>query len=393
MDSEVKNAGSDLLKNIVSTETGENDRAILGEAPELDTSLLMDLGPRKSSLLIVLKGLFALLFFLSMAAVLFFTSQLTVSLDFVTGRLDLPNISGELYSTNAEIISLQTDLNLSHYLQAKAAFDRFSSDGDGFLQLYEISISQTATEKEKKSAREDIKKARKNLKESFLKAQNQLSKNFSATLIDVHYSEATQLQALFEEKLRAKIGEKIAILSDSDDPQAKREQRNYQQTLALVGNSEVKNLMIQTDFEALQDEDVYDLVKKINSLIVNDLSAIQKIKSLRIKWSDIINEIDLRTMAIDSHFNENFYNDLGGIRYSSYTFDSATRKISLTGETKTIDTANFTMIADLVDEINQSRYFQNASMRSFSKSGSDEDGYKATLTLSFDLKDNSQNIK
>lgn len=389
MDPALKTVESDLLKNIVSTETGENDKSILGEAPELDTSLLHDIAPQKSVLLIILKSFFGLLFFASVASVLFFTSQLTDTFDFATSRFNLPNVSMELASTNSEIITLQTELNLNRYLQAKAAFDQFSYDGDEFLQLYETSTSQTSSEKEKKQAKDEIKKLKNDLKTSFLQAREQFSKNFSATLIDVNYSDATQLQTLFEERLKVLIAEKIATLGSAEDSQTKREQRNYQQILALIGNAQIKNLMIRTDFDALKDEDLYSLIKQINSLIVNDLSVIQKIKNKRIKWSDVINEIDLRTMAVDSHFNDNFYNDLGGIRYNSYDFDSTTRKISLTGETKTIDTTNFTMIADLIDEINQSKFFQNAEMRSFSKSGSVEEGYLATLRLVFDLKDNS----
>lgn len=389
MDPVLKTVESDLLKNIVSTETGENDKSILADAPELDTSLLQNIAPQKSVLLIILKSFFGILFFASVVAVLFFTSQFSGTFDFATSRFNLPNVSKELVSTNSEIITLQTELNLNRYLQAKAAFDQFSYDGDEFLQLYETSTSQTSSEKEKKEAKDEIKKLKNDLKTSFLQAREQFSQNFSATLIDVNYSDATQLQILFEEKLRALIAEKIATLGGAEDSQTKREQRNYQQILALVGNAQIKNLMIQTDFDALKDEDLYSLIKQINSLIVNDLSVIQKIKNKRIKWSDVINEIDLRTMAVDSHFNDNFYNDLGGIRYNSYDFDSATRKISLTGETKTIDTTNFTMIADLIDEINQSKFFQDAEMRSFSKSGSVEEGYLATLRLVFDLKDHS----
>lgn len=389
MDPGLGTAESDVLKNIVSTETGENDKAILGDAPELDISLLQDVAPQKSVLLIILKTFFGLLFFASVASVLFFTSQLSSTFDFATSKFNLPNVSEELASTNSEIITLQTELNLNRYQQAKAAFDRFSSDGDEFLQLYETSSSQTSSEKEVKQAQNEMKKIRNDLKDSFLEAQVQFSKNFSASLIDVNYTEAAQLQTLFEEKLRALIAEKIATSGSAEDSQTKRDQRNYQQILGLVGNTQIKDLVIPKDFDALKDEELYGLIKQINSLIVNDLSVIQEIKNKRIKWSDVIDEIKNRTTAVDSHFNGDFYNDLGGIRYNSYDFDTATRKISLTGETKTIDTTTFTMIADLIDEINQSKFFQNAEMRSFSKAGSVAEGYLATLRLVFDLKDNS----
>ncbi len=377
---------SDLLRNIVSTETGDADKAILGEAPELDTSLLQDIGPQKSVLLLTLKILFSLLFIASIASVVFFTSQLTNIFDFATARFNLPNISQELASSNSEIISLQTDLNLNRYLQIKAAFDKFSYDGDEFIQSYEIFNSQTSSAQEKDQASDGLTDIKKDLKESLLTIQTKISGKFLAPLIDVNFSENAQLQSLYEEKLRNALNEKISSLSSSTDSQTKRDVRNYQQILKLIGNTELKNLITQADFDALKDEEIYNFIKQVNSLIVNDLSVIHAIKNKRIKWSDVIDEIDLRTMAVDSHFDDNFYDDLGGIRYTSYDFDTSARKISISGETKTIDTTNFTTIVNLIDELNQSKFFQSAEMRSFSKSGSLDDGYTATLKLTFDLK-------
>ncbi len=377
---------SDLLRNIVSTETGDADKAILGEAPELDTSLLQDIGPQKSVLLLTLKILFSLLFVASIASVVFFTSQLTNIFDFATARFDLPNISQELASSNSEIISLQTDLNLNRYLQIKAAFDKFSYDGDEFIQLHETFNSQTSSAQEKNQAGDGLKDIKKDLKESLSVIQTKISKDIFAPLIDINFSENAQLQSLYEEKLRNALNEKISALAGSSDSQTKRDARNYQQILKLIGNTELKNLIIQTDFDALKDDGIYNFIKQVNSLIVNDLSVIHAIKNKRIKWSDVIDEIDLRTMAVDSHFDDNFYDALGGIRYTSYDFDTSSRKISISGETKTMDTTNFTMIVDLIDELNQSKFFQSAEMRSFSKSGSLDDGYTATLKLTLDLK-------
>lgn len=379
---------SDLLKSIVQTETGEAEKSILGEAPELDMSLLRDMTPKKSVFLLVLKILFGILLISGLGAFLFFTSQLTNTFDFIASKIGVPNVSQNLDSSNSEIINLQTDLNFNRYLQIKAQLDKFSFEGDGYLKNFAVSSSQTASESEKKKAKKEIAKIRKSLKTSFDKAKERYVLTFSSPIIDEEFQDTAKLDSLYQEKLTSLLNEKAAVIANNTDAQSKIDHKNYVQTLKLVGNGALKTLLISTDFDKLSEAELADLITKINGLIVNDLSIIQQIKSKRIKWSDIINEITLRTIAVDSHYSEKLYEDYGGIRYTSYDFDSEGRKIAIIGEIKRFGNAdNFTMIADLVDELNQSKLFKNGEMRSFSKSGSTEDGYTATLKLSLDLRD------
>lgn len=386
---------SDLLKNIVSTETGTNIAPILGDAPELDTSLLYDVKPQQSVLLLSLKILFGILFISSLASLAFFTSQLTNTFDFVTSNFNLPNVSADLASTNTQIIGLQTDLNMSRFQQIKGSLDKFSYDGDEFLQQFEILNSSTSSAQEKVDAKAAMEASRASMKVSFLEARDKISKDFIAPLIDINFATSPQLQSLYEDKLRTSITDKLTALSNGKDDSTKMDYRNLQQTLKLIGNSELKNILIQTDFDSLKDDKLYDLVKKVNSLIANDMTSVQVIKSKRIKWSDIIDEIDLRTKEVDKNYSLKFYNSPGGsgIRYNSYDFDSSTGKISINGETKSLEPTNFTMIADLIDSLNQSKIFMNAEMRSFSKSGSLDEGYLATLRLALDLRNNPNAAK
>lgn len=394
MDPVAKNEESDLLKNIVSTETGENEKSILGLAPNLDLSLLQGVAPRKSILLVILKSIFTLIVLVGVCAVVFFTSQLTGVFDFASSKLNIPNISEELASTNAEIISLQTDLNLYRFLETKAMLDKFTYDGDEFLNQYDIANSPTASDLEKTTANDRMTGLKVDLKTSFIQARDKYSKSFTAPLIDISFTQDdAQLETLYEGKLTDLITQKLATLATGTDSQTKSDYRNYQQTMKLIGNVKLKATLINTDFDSLDNDKLDQLIKTINGLIVNDTTVIQEIKNKRIKWSDVINEIKLRTIAVDPHFADNYYNDLGGIRYNSYDFDTTTHKISISGETKSVDTQNFTMIANLIDQLNQSSIFQNAAMSSFSKSGSLEQGYLGTLSLVFDLKDDKNSNK
>lgn len=386
---------SGLIKGIVSTETAEGVDNILDAAPEVDTSLLQDIEPQKSILLMILQILFVILVVGGLASLVFFTSQLTNRFDFITSRLGVPNISKELTSTNSEILTLQSDLNFYRYLQVKAYLSEFSFYGDTFIQSYEVANSQTATSKQKANAEDEMEALRNNIREAFLTAEEKYLLQFDAPLFSQEEAGALEITAQFANKLTTILSEKSAELATNFDESAQRDFKNYTHTMNLIGNAELKKLMLATDFDNLSNEELYGLIKSVNSLILNDLSIIQEIKDQRVKWSDIINEIELRTIDADRFYNQGTYNQLGGIRYTSYDFDSESRSIDIAGETLLFDTKNFTLISNLIDKLNDSPFFENAEMRSFNKSGSLDAGYTSSLKLSLDLQegDLSENDK
>jgi hypothetical protein len=382
-----KKEDSTLIKNIVSTASGEKDKNILNDAPELDASILKGVEPPKSIVLFCVKSLFSLLLIASIGSFLFFTSQLGSFFDSALDKFGLENLSADVSTSNAEIIKLQTNLNVHRYLQAKSYLDNFSYIADSYMSNFEIASSQTSSTAEKNLASEEVEKLRGDLKFYLGLAAEKLDYKPYADIVNENDYDQTQTQAMFETELRADLKSMAAALANNEDEDAKTDYKNYIQTLNLVGNTSLRNLVMLTDFDALEDGELYEFAKDLNSLVVNDLSIIQAIKSQRIKWSDMMNEIELRTITVDNHYSDDFYEELGGIRYTSYDFDTANRQITIVGETKRFDTRNFTMIADLIDELNRSRIFTNGEMRSFSKSGSLDDGYTATLKLGLDILD------
>ncbi|MBD3330975.1 hypothetical protein GF354_05625 [Candidatus Peregrinibacteria bacterium] len=381
-------SGVELVKNIVSTETTDEEK-LLQEAPEVDTTLLKGVTPEKSVLLLFLKILFGVLLALSIASFFFFTSQLEDTFDLVTDTFDLPHAKNELALTNEEIKSLQTDYNYYRYIQANAYLNEFSYFGDTFVQNFEILNSQTASSDDKSEAEEAMKEVRNSIREAFMNAVTKLSPDLVAPLIDPMVPTEEDLKILFINELRTKIQDQIELLSQGDDEEAQRDAKNLTQTNTLVGKDSLIGLLKNTDFDALSDKELYDLIQSVNELILNDMSLVQDIKSQRIKWSDVINEIERRTVAVDSYYNQNFFDEIGGVRYSSYDFDTERRLISISGEIKRFDTANFTMIANLMEEFNRSEMFEGAEMRSFSKSGSLETGYNSSLSFSLQLIENA----
>ena len=69
------------------------------------------------------------------------------------------------------------------------------------------------------------------------------------------------------------------------------------------------------------------------------------------------------------------------IEYSNLSFNLASTKGSVRGETRTDDTLNFSLISDLVDQLELSTYFADVTTRSFSKSESSDDDFSASFSL------------
>ena len=380
-----KGTKSNLVKGIVDTATNKKAANLLEAAPEIDMSLLREVAPTESVLLMVLKIALGTLATFSLFSVLFFTSQLTSRFDFAASVIYIPNKSEELAVSNNEIVSLKTDLNFYKYLQIKAHFDEFSFFGDSYLQGYDVLNSQTAEKKDKTNARKRMDASKPELKKAFLNVREKLILPLEAKLSNPKLIEGTTEKELFIKQLRLKLTAKAKELSGSKESEAISQAKAYTQSVKLVGNQKLINSIIKTDFDDLDAKGLYSFVKEINSLVVNDLSFMQEVKDKRIKWSDIMNEIQLRTIAVDRHYDDKLYDQIGGIRYTNYDFDGDTAQISITGETKKIGTTNFSLIADLIDELNTSKLFGKAQMNSFSKSGSLEEGYKANLKLDLEL--------
>lgn len=396
----VKNGSENLIKSIIDTESGEQEASLFDDAPELDMDLLEEAEPQQNFLLILLKILFAVIVTGSIFSLIFFASQLTTKLDFITYRLGIPNVSRELFSSVTELKKIQTDLNFYHYIKAKAYLDEFSYLSDSFRQNYQVVNSQTASESEKDTAKKALEKNRSQMKEILQKTNEEINKPFLVTLVYPDLSIPDDLKLIFETELRSYLEKKAANVKKDQNDGPGAEALNYLHARELVGKESLKTLLASADIEAMDDTQIYEFIQKVNAEIVNNMSLVQEIKKNRIKWSDIMNEIELRTIAVDKHYSEDFFEEFGGIRYTSYDFDSNGPRITISGETKRYDTTNFTTIVNLIEELNNSPFFQNGEMRSFSKSGSQEDGYVSTLQLSLDLetteitnKEKLQNLK
>ena len=65
--------------------------------------------------------------------------------------------------------------------------------------------------------------------------------------------------------------------------------------------------------------------------------------------------------------------------------NAADRTISIRGETRTDDTRNFTLLSDLIDELEKSPLFSGVFNRTFSKAGEQDQNFTSSFNLSFAL--------
>jgi len=370
----------DILQSIVDSESNKsNSENILDIAPDIDSSLLQGLEPQKNIQLILFKSIFMFLLVFAFLSFLFFQSQLNPKFNFLTSSFHLPNATENLKATNEDVINIQTDLNFYRLLQISSYLNELSFFGDAYIQNFEIFNSQTSTESDKKLASENLKSLRDSIYSPYEKVSKLVVQPFYIPVIDPELMSSGQSVQEFDSRLTNKFNEAAASVN------GEMEAKIYGQSQKLIASTNLRNLITSTDFAALSDKDLYIHLKAINSVIVNDLSLIQDIKDARVKWSDIMNEIDLRTVEVDSNYSDNYYDLRGGIRYTSYDFDKVANRISIVGEVMRYDTTNFTMIANLIDAFNKSDIFEGAEMKSFSKSGSLDDGYRSNVRLNLGL--------
>jgi len=376
-------ASNPLIESAIQGETAEMKQFL--DLPEIDESLLNEIEPPKSILLYILKGVFLVFLIIGSGTYLFFATQLGTKLTFLTDVLHVPAAMNELKNTNDELKSAKTDLNVYNLLEGKFHLDNFSFEGDKFTRNYQIYTNKSVAESARNTAKSEMTKIREILKSELIGARDKLLADYHVTLVDPDVLDANMYPDIFKNLLIERMGSEIISREAKKDINETRDYKTYAQAKKLIENAELKNMLKTADIDTMTDKELVVFIVKLNGLAENELSAIQKIKDSKINWSAIIAEIKSQTRIVDQFFNEGLYDEAGGIQYTNYDFDAGTKRITITGTTKRYDSANFTTISDLIDQLNASPLFQGVEMKSFAKTGSAKDGYTATLRLSLQL--------
>ncbi|EKD47751.1 MAG: hypothetical protein ACD_65C00305G0002, partial [uncultured bacterium] len=285
------------------------------------------------------------------------------------------NIKAESADMAESLKEAQAELNTDNYMIAYEYLDSFSFLADSYINKTNQYDSAYTTSIEKTSLESEIEDLYDDLKLALSMAQNKLQEDAYPIGIEFKSDGTLTTEYLFKDATITYMESKIAESADIALSGA----------LALFKNGAfVKEVVaINTDSD-LADETIEALVADLSSITEDNFTIISKIKSERQEWSNIITEIDEITKEVDPLYNSAIESD---ISYSSYTFDSNDKTIFLDGTTQTDDTRNFTLIANLLDALEESALFMDVTERAFSKSSSNEDGYEAQFRIEFKIQE------
>lgn len=285
------------------------------------------------------------------------------------------NIKVESADMAESLKEAQAELNMNNYVIAYEYLDSFSFIADSYMNKKNQYESAYTTSSEKISLESEIDNLYDDLKSALSMAQDKLQKNSYPPGIEFLADDTLATEYLFKDATIAYMEGKIAESGDVGVSGA----------LALFKNGVFVKEVIAIDTSSeLSEETIETLVSELSSITEDNFTIISKIKSERQEWSAIITEIDEITKEVDPLYNSAIESD---IFYLSYNFDSKNKTISLDGMTRTEDTRSFTLIANLLDALEESVLFMDVIERSFDKSSANEDGYEAQFVMEFSIQE------
>lgn len=349
-------------------ETGKEEK-ILGKLPELDKKIVGAFDPSNRRLKTV-KIVFTFLVVATLLSVGFFYAELNPEFDLLTNVRGL-NTAQRLNSSERAVISRQTAINQYNYLVLNYHTRELSYLADAY---------STARRDEMRT--EQLAMVQNQIIEVYENAQEKYSESIVAGDIP---------RETFVNELRSVLRNELQQLKRESPTQTVLFQiQDYESTLALVGNENLRSLFATGPDKLREglpgdDTELYEMTQNVLKTLNNEFSHINKIKQNRIPWAIVVNEIERVTKGIDTLYNTGFFEELGGIQYSAYDFDSASNRIILSGRVKRDDGTTFTLIANLIDALEESDLFSNVDNRSYPKSGSAEQGYLSTFRIELTL--------
>ncbi|MFO0780370.1 MAG: hypothetical protein U0519_00530 [Candidatus Gracilibacteria bacterium] len=400
---QAKKEDSKLISSIISQkDVAQKTKSILGPAPTLEKSIEQDKEATMKRKLRLYQFIFVMIFLATGAMSFYFYSELSPDFSLLGA-----NTTQRLTDTNTNLRQVQTLVSKDRYLAAQLKLNEFSYQSDRFLSSVSKVNDASINSFDKRAIFADLEESQKSLPVLLGEIRDLLTKDLVApTYRTEKEPETTPEQALqtAQDDLRTALRtEKGKYNLNTTDPQEILDIKLIDNAVKLVGNNALLGALQKTSADTFQKqlEDyaatpdvqklkaIQDVIGKVLSSTKSDLATIADIKRNRIEWSTIIGQIKEETLNVDKNFDQPLlYETLGGVVYTGYEFDTNNNKIVLSGTTKTLDGSNFTVMSNLIDQLENSRYFEDVDMRSFTKSkagtGSSE-GYMANFKIDLSL--------
>ncbi len=385
-----------MMKSIMTKSTPPKIKPILGSAPTLQKSIEAEKEIGQKKTLRTAQTILVLSVLAAGGMAFYFYSQLAPDFD-----LFGPNATAQLTEINKNLRSSQTVINKHRFLAAQLDLNSFSYVSDDFmdktnqLTMKELNAAEIAT------ITTNIAEAAEELPARLVA----IKENLSPPIVIETYQTAAEeemtpesIETEAETALRNAILEDRTKLTQSTELSETNDQdlRLIDNTLKLVGNKQLLNAVKAADPEKFRDdllayadalevpqrEALQKMMGTILSTTKSDISTIGAIKSQRTSWLWIIDKIEEVTMTVDPNFNSGLFEVTGlEVTYNGYELDAESGAVILSGETRTIDAKNFSLITVLIDAFEESPYFEGVEMRSFSKNGDEIQGFTASFKL------------
>lgn len=391
---EKKEEAKILTTVLTQQELLNKPKSVLGAVPTLEKTIEIEKEQRSKRKLRFVKLLLVLVFLCGFATSAYF--YLELSPDFSAFGA---NTTQRLENLNNNLQQLQTDVNKYRYLITQLKLNEFSYLADTFLRTSTDANTGSAssdTEEIKNTLPSILKEIRENLTQDvFVKTETVTGK---ITQTD------DELKRDAEMKLReALLAERKNFNKENQTPEDVANIKLIDNAIKLVGNKPLFVILrkistkdfskdISDYFDHPDPKKLKNLQTLINSILVStksDISTIAEIKKNMVAWSEVIKKIADETRNLpDTHFgNSSAYEALGGIVYTGYDFQKTTGKIMLSGNSKTTDGTNFTLLSNLIHQLESSPDFEDVEMRTFSKSKgiSNISGESYTASFKIDL--------
>lgn len=401
--SQAKKEESKMISSIISKkDVAQKSKSILGPAPTLEKSIEQEKEAAQKRKLRLYQFIFLAVFLAGAAAAFYFYAEL--SPDF---SLFGVNTTQRLTDTNASLRQVQTLVNRDRYLAAQLKLNEFSYQADRFMSSVPKVNDPAINEFDKRAIVTDMEESKNALPVLLGDIRGLLTQNIVAeTYRSEKEPEQTpdQILATAQEDLRSALREtKKQYNQDTPDPQEILDIKLVDNAIKLVGNRTLLNALQGTSVDTFKQQlddyalapdpqklkSVQDVISKVLSSTQSDLATIADVKTNRVMWSDIIGQIKEETLNVDPNFDQPLlYGTLGGVVYNGYEFDSNSNKIVLSGTTKKLDGSNFTLLSNLIDQLENSRYFKDVDMRSFTKGRSGtgaNEGFTANFKIDLSL--------
>jgi hypothetical protein len=368
---EQKPETTELVEGVMDKKAKEEkpEEKVLGPIPEVEKKIVGAFDPTKRNLKIA-KFLFYIIIVISLVSIGFFYVELNPNFDLLAGVRGA-NPAQKLENTKQDILTVQTSINQKNYVLMASYLQKLSYLSDTYARARSVA---TPTD-ELEQMQEEILTAYEN-------AQAKFREPIKAGKIK---------EQKFREELKEELRKEIRVLKNEEpSPSIIQEINTYSAALQLLNNKNLSGFFskntenIRMDLPQ-DDTQLLELTNESLEILENDFTDISEIKNNRIRWAVIVEEIERITKSIDTLYNTGFFEELGGIKYSAFDFDSETNQIILIGQAKRDDGSTFTLIANLIDALEQSELFYDVDNRTFPKSGSEEQGYTSSFRIELNL--------